>query len=134
MDIFTKAERSMIMSKIRSKNTTPERVLFTELHKRGVKFQRHYKLIGRPDMAFPKDKLAVFIDGDFWHGYNWKVKMEIPPEIFWQPKISSNMKRDRKVRKELSKIGWKVMRIWEHDVKKNPSGCAARIISKLRSV
>src|ERR1700733_6657148 len=112
MDVFTSTKRSMIMAKIRSKNTTPERVLFAELRMRGIKFRRHYKLIGRPDIAFPKDKIAVFIDGDFWHGYNWKVKGQIPPEVFWQAKISSNIKRDRKVRMALSKTRWKVIRIW----------------------
>lgn len=134
MDIFTKAKRSSIMSNIKSKNTLPERLLFAELHSHGIRFRRHYKLLGKPDIAFPSAKLAVFIDGDFWHGYNWKVKKEIPPKVFWQPKISSNIKRDRKVDRELSKSGWKVMRIWEHEIEKNPGFCVGRIRKTLRNI
>ena len=109
-------------------------MLFGELRSCGIRFNRHYKLIGKPDIAFPSVKLAVFIDGDFWHGYNWKVKKEIPPRVFWQSKIGSNIKRDRKVNRELSKIGWKVMRIWEHEIEKNPDLCVSRIRRTLRNI
>jgi len=133
MDVFTRVKRSMIMAKIKSKNTLPERLLFTELHRRGVRFHRHYKLVGRPDIAFRRENLAVFVDGDFWHGHNWKVLHQVPPKGFWRKKISRNMKRDRIVNKDLAALGWKVVRIWEHQVEKNQSRCADRIVKALSS-
>jgi len=122
------------MSRIKAKNTLPERLLFTELRRLGIRFRRHYKIYGKPDIAFPRENLAIFIDGDFWHGYNWESKKEIPPKVFWQSKIRQNIKRDRKVNKQLFRQGWKVMRIWEHTVKKNPHGCAVRIVRRLKSI
>jgi DNA mismatch endonuclease (patch repair protein) len=131
VDIFSKEKRSSIMAKIRSKNTMPEKKLFLELRKLGMKYSRHYKIYGTPDIAFPKEKMAVFIDGDFWHGYNWKVKKEIPPKGFWRQKITANINRDRKVKYQLSKLGWRTIRIWEHDIEKNPTACVKRIVQKL---
>ena len=100
------------MSNIRSKNTKAEKVIFSILRKKGFYFQKHYKkAIGNPDIAFPKKKIAIFIDGDFWHGYSFsKIKARLPIK-YWQKKIENNIKRDRINRSKLRGDGWKILRI-----------------------
>lgn len=118
-DVFSKEKRSEIMSKIKGKNTKVELLVFRELRKRGVYFQKHYKRVpGRPDIALPRKKIAVFIDGDFWHGYNYaKTKKRLPKE-YWRAKIEANMARDVKNRRKLRGMGWRIMRVWEHQLNK----------------
>jgi DNA mismatch endonuclease (patch repair protein) len=108
------------MAKIRSKGTKAEKLVFRELRNKGIYFQKHYsKVIGCPDIALPKKKKAVFIDGDFWHGYQFaKLKKRLPKK-YWLGKIERNVKRDRKYRAKLRRQGWKVFKVWEHDVLKN---------------
>lgn len=120
MDIFSKRKRSEIMSQISSRNTKIESVVFCELRRRGIYFQRHYKkVVGSPDVALPRRRIAIFIDGDFWHGYKYKKLGECLPEKFWKPKIEKNIIRDKFVTRNLRRAGWKVMRVWEHEVNKN---------------
>lgn len=108
------------MSKIRSENTKIERILFRELRKRKISFQRHYKRIaGSPDIAFPRKKIAIFIDGDFWHGKNFKKGEKRLPKKYWREKIKSNILRDKRNKAKLKKQGWKVLRVWEHEVINN---------------
>lgn len=108
------------MSKIRSKNTKAELAVFSELRKRKIYFQKHYKkIIGSPDIAFPKKKIAIFIDGDFWHGKNFLKNKKRLPRKYWRKKIESNILRDKRNRTKLRKQGWQVLRIWEHEVLKN---------------
>ena len=118
-DIFTKEKRSEVMSKIRPEGTKPELLVFSYLRKNKIHFQKHYKrAAGSPDIAVPSKKLAVFIDGDFWHGYQfsrWKHKL---PQVYWQDKIETNIKRDKKTFAKLRRDGWKVMRVWEHNLTK----------------
>jgi len=116
-DCFTKKKRSEIMSKIRSKNTKAEIIVFRELRRRGIYFQKHYnKALGKPDIALPRKKKAVFIDGDFWHGYNFNKQKDRLPKKYWRAKIESNIKRDRKNRAKLRKEEWQVLRVWEHEI------------------
>jgi len=119
-DIFTKKKRSEVMSLIRSKNTRQELAVFRELRKRGIYFKRHYKLApGFPDIAIPSRKVAVFIDGDFWHGWQyprWRCEL---PRIYWRRKIENNRKRDLNNFALLRRRGWKVLRIWEHQLREN---------------
>jgi len=120
------------MSKIRSKDTKIELAVFRELSKRGVYFQKHYKrAIGKPDIALPRKKKAVFIDGDFWHGYQFSKQKEKLPNEFWLEKIEGNIKRDRENRKRLRNEGWKVLRVWEHEVKKDFDETIKKIIAFL---
>ena len=120
MDVFTKKKRSEIMSKIRSKNTKVELMVFRELRKRKIYFQKHYKkAFGKPDVALPRKKKAVFIDGDFWHGRDFKKTKNRLPKKYWVPKIKANIKRDKKNRIKLRNSGWKVSRVWEHDLQNN---------------
>lgn len=105
------------MSKIRSKNTKAEKLVFSELRKRGVYFQKHYgRVAGKPDIALPRRKLAVFIDGDFWHGWQFKKNKRRLPKKYWTEKIQQNMVRDKKNRAILKSKGWKVLRVWEHEI------------------
>lgn len=117
MDRVSKEKRSYIMSRIRGKNTVLEKKLFTELKKRGIRFRKHYKkLPGTPDAVILERKIAIFVDGDFWHGWQypkWKHKLS----KFWQEKIERNRIRDRVNFSKLRLMGWKVVRIWEHNMK-----------------
>lgn len=123
MDVFNKQKRSEIMSHIRSKNTKAELVVFKELNKRGIYFQKHYKkAAGSPDIALPRKKIAIFIDGDFWHGYRFNSFKNRLPKKYWLEKIESNIKRDMRNRRSLRKDGWRVLRVWEHELKKNKIG------------
>src|SRR3989338_4576211 len=127
-DKFDKRTRSRIMSKIRSANTGIEMVLRKALRKNGLSgYKLHYNIIGKPDIVFPKNKLAIFVDGDFWHGYNWKKLGKVPPKKYWQKKIQKNIDRAKKYNKMLKKDGWKVIRLWEHEVKKNAEKCINKI-------
>ncbi len=120
------------MSKIKSKNTIPEILLKNAL--RGTYLRHHSRgILGNPDFASKKYLVAVFVDGDFWHGYNWKILGKIPPKGFWQGKINRNMKRDREYNKKLKDIGWTVIRFWEHEVKQEPVNCASKIKKSLRN-
>jgi DNA mismatch endonuclease, patch repair protein len=133
MDTFTKKKRSEIMSNIRSKNTAVEKVIFSALRKRGVYFQKHYKkALGNPDIALPKKKIALFIDGDFWHGYNFAKQKKRLPKKYWLKKIEDNIKRDRKNRNKLKREGWKVLRVWEHEIKKNPERAIKKVVVFLK--
>lgn len=134
VDVFSRKKRSEIMSNIRSKNTKVEVLVFRELRRRNVYFQKHYnKIVGKPDIALPRKKIAVFIDGDFWHGYNFKTQKERLPKKYWVDKIETNIKRDKRVRSKLKRDGWIVLRVWEHQVKNNFEKTIEKIISTLES-
>ena len=128
-DKFSKAKRSAIMSRIRSKNTSLEVEFRKLLWKNGLGHYRiHYNLPGKPDIVYVSKKIVVFLDGDFWHGYNLKKLGKVPPRKYWQKKIQKNIDRAKKYNKLLRKDGWKVLRFWEHDVKKNSNSCIKHII------
>lgn len=119
-DVFSKAKRSEIMSLIRSKNTQAERLVFSHLRSKKIYFQKHYKgVAGCPDIALPKKKKAVFIDGDFWHGRDFdRVCKGRKNNDYWVEKIRSNMDRDKKQRAALRRSGWFIIRIWESELKR----------------
>lgn len=121
-DIFTPEKRSDVMSRIRGKNTSPEVLVFRYLRKQGIYFQKHYKRAkGSPDIALPRKKKAVFIDGGFWHGYdfeNRKGKLLAAEQHYWVKKIERNMERDESCRKALLEAGWQILRVWDHDIKR----------------
>ncbi len=131
-DVLTKKQRSYNMSMIRSRNTQPEINLRKMLSASGLRgYRLHYKLLGKPDIVFPKRKIAIFIDGCFWHKCH---ECFIKPETnrkFWSKKIDSNVKRDKIVNAELKTKGWKVIRIWEHEIE-NQKLNKKKIIDKIR--
>ena len=119
-DRLTPEQRSYCMSRIRAKNTKIEIMFRSILFNRGLRFRVHYKgLPGKPDVVFPRHKIAVFIDGDFWHGRDFDERKNTYDE-YWFSKITRNMERDKEVDKELKKAGWKVVRIWGEDLKREP--------------
>lgn len=117
-----------MMSRVRSKNTKAEVTLRTALWQRGFRYRLHSPgLVGRPDVVFPKYRVALFVDGDFWHGRALKeggeaqLRQVIRGARFkwWRDKLATNIERDNKVSEALAKEGWKVVRLWESDVKAN---------------
>jgi len=132
-DIFSKEKRSWVMSRIRSTETKAEVQLQKSLREHGLRFRKHCKkLPGNPDVVFPKQKVAVFVDGVFWHGYNWKVLGKVPKAGYWRKKISRNMERDKKTSAMLKKMGWKVLRFWEHQTLKETERCTKKIIAVVK--
>jgi len=124
----TKKQRSRIMSRIHSKNTSPELKLRKAMLKAGLRgFKMHPKMLGNPDFVFPKQKVIIFVDGCFWHGYNWKKLGKVPPRKYWQKKILGNMARDKKYNRLLRREGWKVLRFWEFEIKIALALCIIKI-------
>lgn len=134
---YTTPERSKIMGKIRGKNTKPELAFRKALWQSGYRYRIDYKkLIGKPDIALKKYKTVIFIDGEFWHGYNWEErKQKIKTNrAFWIPKIERNIQRDEEVNAALEEMGYKVFRFWESDVKKNLDQCLDKVVTHLEKV
>ena len=130
-----KAITNKIMSSIPSKDTKPEMVLRRRLFQDGYRYRVNYKkLVGRPDIVFTKVRLAVFVDGDFWHGHNWAIRgyESFEEELkrysdYWRTKIVRNVERDKDVTIKLEDEGWTVLRIWESDIKKDEDAIVKRI-------
>lgn len=122
------------MSKIKGKNTKPEITLRKALWAIGIRYKIDYsKLPGKPDIVSIKNKIAIFIDGEFWHGYNWEEKKKRikTNRDFWIPKIERNMQSDEENNVKLQKLGYHVFRFWEHDIKKNLEECLKQIIDRI---
>lgn len=130
MDHVTKEVRSKIMAAVRSRgNTTTELPLAHLLWVSGIRgYRKHWPVAGKPDFAWPGRKIAVFVDGCFWHGCRCKYLPRTNTE-FWRSKIETNMRRDRRVAGALRREGWKVIRIKECSVRKPSS--IARIVKAL---
>ncbi|MEN6467499.1 MAG: very short patch repair endonuclease [Smithella sp.] len=120
MDTFSPKIRSWIMGQVKSNgNKSTEINLCVALREHGIiGWRRTYPLFGKPDFVFPKRRVAVFVDGCFWHGHPKKCRMPETNREYWEKKILRNKARDRKVTATLRKKGWKVVRIWEDSVKK----------------
>lgn len=118
--MYSIEKRSEIMSRIRSKETQAEKIAFKYLRQNKIYFQKHYaRALGKPDIALPRKKKAVFIDSDFWHGRTYeKVLKNRPPGDYWITKIARNMERDSIQREALISQGWSILVIWEEDVKR----------------
>jgi DNA mismatch endonuclease (patch repair protein) len=121
------------MSQIKGKNTKPELEIRKLLFSKGIRGYRiSSDLIGKPDIIFPKYKIAIFIDGCFWHKCMKCFKEPQTNKQFWKNKIDSNVNRDKKINKELTDDGWTVIRFWEHEIKKNIDKCVNNIIQELK--
>lgn len=124
-----------IMASVKSKDTRPEIALRKALWHQGLRFRVNYKkLPGKPDIAFTKAKVAVFCDGDYWHGHNWALRglKDLDEELsqyseFWAKKIRGNVQHDEDVNQRLAELGWRVIRIWESEIEKNVSECAKQV-------
>ncbi len=124
-DTFSKKKRSQIMSKIKSKNTNLERD-FKKMIK-GLKFRYQPKIFGKPDFAIKKLKIAIFIDSCFWHKCPKHFRKPTANNSYWTQKITRNVERAREVNSHLKKQDWRVIRFWEHEIKKNPKKCINKI-------
>ena len=127
-DNLTREQRSKCMSRIRSKWTLSERKIHNHLKGRKIKHTMHPEIKGSPDILLKDSNTVVFIDGCFWHRcpkcfQDPKSNME-----YWAPKIERNVKRDKENRKHLKRMGYKVVRIWEHEVKNDPHRCIEKIL------
>ena len=134
---YATAKSSAVMSKIRSKNTKPEIMLRKALWAHGCRYRLHAKgIIGKPDIIFVSCRVVVFVDGDFWHGYNWEEKRKklMTNKAYWIPKIERNIQRDTAVNNSLLKSGWIVVRFWEHEVERNLDECVLKVLSLLKVV
>jgi len=129
-DFLTKKRRSSLMSRIRSRGNAATELRFIRLMKdAGVTgWRRRQQLFGKPDFVFPKFRLAVFVDGCFWHGCPRCYSEPKSNRAFWRRKIFANRKRAVTVKRELRKSGWRVFRIWQHELKhKNEARLLRRI-------
>lgn len=132
-DNMTPEQRSRTMSRIRSRNTASEVALRQALHRRGLRFRIHVRsLPGTPDIVFPAARLAVFVDGDFWHGRHYAAKHAEWKE-YWRAKIARNMERDRAADEALAAAGWRVLRIWERDLRSKIELWSGRIEQMVRA-
>jgi DNA mismatch endonuclease (patch repair protein) len=130
----TTPERSKRMSNIKSKNTGPEIILRKALTGEGIRYRLNVaKLPGKPDIVIGKRKLIIFIDGEFWHGFNWnekKHRIKANSE-YWITKIERNMARDVENNNDLTKLGYRVLRFWEAEIKKELPKCMEIIKNSL---
>ena len=127
MDTVDKETRSRIMSSIKGKDTKPEKTLRSAVWRRGLRFRKNDpRLPGKPDLVFASAKVAVFVDGDFWHGRTWSEEGKLPKTNteFWEAKFRKNVERDLRVDRELARLGWLPVRIWESSITSDPASAA----------
>ncbi len=114
----------------KSKGTKPELMLCAELWRRGLRYRKNCKSVyGKPDIAFIGKKIAIFVDGKMWHGYDWERQKNdfISNREYWIPKIERNIERDAEVNDRLLSLGWQVLRFWDFEIKKDLKSCADKI-------
>lgn len=128
-DVFTKAKRSEVMSRIRSRgNKDTELALATLLRAHRITgWRRNQPVFGKPDFVFAKLKLAIFVDGCFWHGCPKHCSQPANNREFWRRKLAGNQARDALVNRTLRRAGWRVVRIWECSLAKQPGQCVSRV-------
>jgi DNA mismatch endonuclease, patch repair protein len=126
-------ERSRIMASVKSRDTKSTELKFISILKeKGITgWRRKYVLRGKPDFVFPRLKIAVFIDGCFWHGCVNHCRMPSSNVNYWNNKIEKNKIRDKKITKALRMKGWQVIRIWEHEIKSGQHGRKLNLIKKI---
>lgn len=131
-DDLTPEQRRKNMQAIRSKDTSIELRLRKALWERGIRYRKNYKkLIGKPDIAITKYRIAVFCDSDYWHGYDWENRNQRikSNREYWIPKIERNMARDQEVNEALERDGWTVLRFWDWQIKKQLDICVDEILA-----
>lgn len=134
MDVLTKDQRRKNMQAIKNSDTREEILLRKKLWSLGYRYRKNDKnVFGHPDLTFKRDKVAIFIDGEFFHGKDWQTeKFRIKTnQTFWWKKIESNIKRDIQVNNELKLQGWRVLRFWSKEIRKNLANCIESIEKNL---
>lgn len=135
-DDLTPEQRRRNMQAIRSKDTTIELRMRKALWQCGVRYRKNYKkLVGKPDIAITKYRIAVFCDSDYWHGYDWENRNQRikSNRDYWVPKIERNMKRDREVTAALQDEGWLVLRFWEWQIRKQLDECVEAVLQSIEA-
>jgi DNA mismatch endonuclease (patch repair protein) len=125
---MTKSEQ---MARVRSRNTRPEVALRKALWSRGKRYRLHARIPGSPDIAFIAARLAVFVDGCFWHGCPEHYTAPVTNAAFWEAKLERNLARDQRVDRQLAEAGWRVIRLWEHDVEGSLTSAVDRVLEAL---
>ena len=134
-DVFDEKKRSEIMRAVRSKgNKSTELKLIAIFGEYGIKgWRRNYNVKGRPDFVFPKQKIAIFVDGCFWHGHDCRNTRPKDNEDYWQKKRQRNIEHDRQITEIFENRGWRVLRIWECELKKSNQTLTMLKIKRLLS-
>lgn len=134
MDKLTKEQRRRNMQAVKSSGSKIELALGKALWNKGYRYRKNNKKVfGKPDFTFKKYKIAIFVDGEFWHGKNWEIKKydHKSNQKFWYAKIERNIKRDKEVNQELRKQGWIVLRFWGKEIQKDLVTCTKIIEEKI---
>jgi len=132
-DTVSKKKRSEIMSKIRSKDSKIEIAFRKTLWSEGFRYSKNSsKYFGKPDLILKKYKIVIFLDSCFWHGCKKHCRMPATNKKYWTEKIERNKQRDKEVNKYYKRLGWKIFRIWEHEIQKNFDKVTSRIIKFLK--
>lgn len=128
-DVFTKEKRSQVMSRIRGHGNKDTELALAKLFRAHgiIGWRRRQRLFGKPDFTFRQKRIAVFVDGCFWHGCPKHFNLPVNNRPFLKKKLAGNSLRDRLVTKTLRSQGWRVLRIWEHDLTKNADRCVSKI-------
>ena len=130
VDKLTKEQRRKNMQAVKSRGSKIESMLAKEMWKRGLRYRKNNKTVfGKPDFTFKKFKIAIFVDGEFWHGKDWEIKKHDHKSNhdFWYTKIERNIKRDEEVNSFLLNEGWTLLRFWGQDIKKDLLNCIFKI-------
>jgi DNA mismatch endonuclease, patch repair protein len=131
VDVLTSEQRRLCMSRNKGRDTKPERALRLALWRMGFRYRLHAKLPGKPDMVFASRRVAVFVDGCFWHGCPQHGAKPKTNAAFWEAKLARNRERDRQVNDLLRSNGWTIIRIWEHQVRNDLDSAVARLAQLL---
>jgi DNA mismatch endonuclease (patch repair protein) len=132
MDVLKPSQRRHNMQSIRAKDTKPEIMLRLALWHKGIRYRKNLKTLpGTPDIVLTRQKISIFVDGDFWHAHGHETnpgEQIASNKDFWVKKLTRNVERDREVNDALTELGWVVLRFWESDIKKDLQGCVDEVL------
>lgn len=135
-DVFPRKQRSEIMARVKGKDTKPERLVRSMLHRNGFRFRLHRSdLPGKPDIVLPGRRVVIFVHGCFWHQHKGCKAAQRPASnpAYWGAKLDNNRRRDARNRRALSKLGWKVIVVWECSLK-YPNRVESRLTRTLKNM
>ena len=134
-DRFSAEDRSAVMRSVKGRSTEPELLMRRLLTNLGLRYREQASdLPGKPDFVSDALRLALFVDGDWWHGRDWPDRKSIPiaNAVYWEAKLGRNVRRDGQVTARLRSMGWSVVRIWESDLRSQPQVVSKRVAGKVR--
>lgn len=133
-DVLTPEQRRKCMSSVRGTNTKPELLLRKALWRKGLRYRLKSELPGKPDIVLSRYKVAIFVDGCFWHSCPEHGSLPESNTSFWKKKIARNVERDHEVNALLEQNGWRIIRIWEHEIKQSIEKVVERVFSFVTSI